>query len=97
VITFDNRGVGATGSTLPSTIDAMGADAIAFIRALGFAQVDLVGFSARLLDVFCRVHTASEFTPQSCGRRSSVWHWISWLTYGTSSYSTTPAGKSLFF
>ena len=47
VITFDNRGVGGTGSTVPSTIDAMGADAIAFIRALGFAQVDLFGFLAR--------------------------------------------------
>lgn len=45
VITFDNRGVGGTGSTVPSTIDAMGADAIAFIRALGFEQVDLFVFS----------------------------------------------------
>ena len=45
VITFDNRGVGATGGTVPHTIDEMAADAIAFIRALGYDQVDLLGFS----------------------------------------------------
>ena len=45
VIAFDNRGVGASGGTVPSTIEEMGRDAIAFIRALGFKQVDLLGFS----------------------------------------------------
>jgi pimeloyl-ACP methyl ester carboxylesterase len=45
VIAFDNRGVGATGSKVPSDIEQMGADAIAFIRALGYDQVDLIGFS----------------------------------------------------
>jgi pimeloyl-ACP methyl ester carboxylesterase len=45
VITFDNRGVGATGSSVPHTIEQMGADAIAFIRALGLERVDLFGFS----------------------------------------------------
>ena len=35
VIAFDNRGVGATGSSVPPTVEQMGADAIAFIRALG--------------------------------------------------------------
>ena len=45
VIAFDNRGVGATGSRVPSTIDEMGSDAIAFIRALGLDEVDLLGFS----------------------------------------------------
>lgn len=45
VITFDNRGVGATGSKVPATAEQMGADAIAFIRALGLQQVDLFGFS----------------------------------------------------
>lgn len=45
VITFDNRGVGATGSTVPPTVEQMGADAIAFIRALGYQKVDLFGFS----------------------------------------------------
>jgi pimeloyl-ACP methyl ester carboxylesterase len=45
VIAFDNRGVGATSSKAPGNIDQMGADAIAFIRALGLPKVDLLGFS----------------------------------------------------
>ena len=45
VITFDNRGVGASGGRTPSTIAEMASDAVAFIRALGLDQVDLFGFS----------------------------------------------------
>ena len=45
VITFDNRGVGASQGKTPDTIEAMARDAIAFIRALGFEQVDLLGCS----------------------------------------------------
>ncbi|ELP61993.1 alpha/beta fold hydrolase [Streptomyces turgidiscabies] len=45
VITFDNRGVGASEGRTPDSIAAMAHDAIAFIRALGFDQVDLLGFS----------------------------------------------------
>jgi len=45
VITFDNRGIGASGGTVPHTIAAMAADAAAFIRALGHEHVDLLGFS----------------------------------------------------
>ncbi|MEU0884453.1 alpha/beta hydrolase [Lentzea sp. NPDC005914] len=45
VITFDNRGVGASTGSTPSTIQPMAADAVAFIRALGLDQVDLLGFS----------------------------------------------------
>ncbi len=45
VITFDNRGIGATGGKVPHTLEAMAADAAAFIRALGHENVDLLGFS----------------------------------------------------
>jgi pimeloyl-ACP methyl ester carboxylesterase len=45
VITFDNRGVGASGGSVPHTVEEMGRDAIAFIRALGLTKVDLLGFS----------------------------------------------------
>jgi pimeloyl-ACP methyl ester carboxylesterase len=45
VITFDNRGVGASSGSTPTTIDEMARDAVTFIRALGFDQVDLFGFS----------------------------------------------------
>ncbi len=45
VIAFDNRGVGASSSKVPGTVEQMGTDAIAFIRALGLDKVDLFGFS----------------------------------------------------
>jgi pimeloyl-ACP methyl ester carboxylesterase len=45
VIVFDNRGIGASGGSTPNSVEAMARDAIAFIRALGFDQVDLLGFS----------------------------------------------------
>ncbi|MDP9423645.1 MAG: alpha/beta hydrolase [Pseudomonadota bacterium] len=45
VIVFDNRGIGASEGTTPNSVAAMARDAIAFIRALGFEQVDLFGFS----------------------------------------------------
>ncbi|WP_328876087.1 alpha/beta hydrolase [Streptomyces sp. NBC_00287] len=44
VITFDNRGVGASGGSTPDTIEAMARDAVLFIRALGF-ELDLLGLS----------------------------------------------------
>src|SRR3954463_2254962 len=45
VIAFDNRGVGASGGSVPDTIEEMGRNAIAFIRAMGLEKVDLLGFS----------------------------------------------------
>ena len=45
VITFDNRGVGASSGSTPATIQEMARDAVTFIRALGFDQVNLFGFS----------------------------------------------------
>src|SRR5689334_20397789 len=45
VITFDNRGVGASSGSTPTTIEQMASDAVTFIHALGFDQVDLFGFS----------------------------------------------------
>src|SRR5215212_8877997 len=45
VIAFDNRGGGASSGATPTTIEEMASDAVTFIRALGFDQVDLFGFS----------------------------------------------------
>ena len=45
VVTFDNVGVGATTGRTPNTIEAMAHDAIAFIEAMDFERVDLLGFS----------------------------------------------------
>jgi pimeloyl-ACP methyl ester carboxylesterase len=45
VITFDNRGVGASTGAVPDSVEAMAADAYTFIRALGFDQIDVFSFS----------------------------------------------------
>lgn len=45
VIVFDNRGVGASSGSSPNSIEQMADDAITFIKALGYPQVDLFGFS----------------------------------------------------
>src|SRR5258705_3740688 len=45
VILFNNAGVSSSSGEVPTTIKQMGADAIAFIKALGLKQVDLFGFS----------------------------------------------------
>ena len=45
VVLFDNVGVSRSSGTTPDTVRAMADDAVAFIAALGLAQVDLLGFS----------------------------------------------------
>lgn len=45
IIAFDNRGVGATEGKTPLTISEMAKDARAFIHALGYDKVDIIGFS----------------------------------------------------
>lgn len=45
VIVFDNRGIGASSGSAPKTIEEMADDATTFIKALGYEQVDLFGFS----------------------------------------------------
>src|SRR4051812_9087541 len=45
VVTFDNRGVGASSGAPAASIEQMATDAITFIKAMGFEQVDLFGFS----------------------------------------------------
>ena len=45
VVTFDNTGVGGSTGRTPSTVEQMAKDAIAFIAAKGFDQVDVLGFS----------------------------------------------------
>lgn len=45
VITFSNRGVGASTGGVPDSIEGMADDAATFIKALGYPKVDLFGFS----------------------------------------------------
>lgn len=45
VITFDNRGVGASSGRVPSSVEEMADDAATFIKALGFNKIDIFSFS----------------------------------------------------
>ncbi len=45
VILFNNAGVANSSGEVPTNFPQMGANAIAFIRALGLAKVDVLGFS----------------------------------------------------
>ncbi|GAA4710371.1 Pimeloyl-ACP methyl ester carboxylesterase [Promicromonospora umidemergens] len=45
VITFDNRGVGASTGIVPDSVEAMADDAYTFIKALGFDTIDIFSFS----------------------------------------------------
>jgi pimeloyl-ACP methyl ester carboxylesterase len=45
LVAFDNVGVGATTGATPNTVEAMAHDVIAFLEAMNFQWVDLLGFS----------------------------------------------------
>jgi pimeloyl-ACP methyl ester carboxylesterase len=45
VVTFDNAGVGGSTGTTPNTVEQMAHDAVAFLAAMEFSQVDILGFS----------------------------------------------------
>jgi pimeloyl-ACP methyl ester carboxylesterase len=45
VILFNNAGVSSSSGEVPRTFEQMGANAVAFIRALGLVEVDVLGFS----------------------------------------------------
>src|SRR6202030_1220891 len=45
VILFDNAGVSSSSGEVPTTFERMGANAVAFTRALGLNKADMLGFS----------------------------------------------------
>src|SRR3984893_4846612 len=45
VILFDNAGVSSSSGEVPTSFEQMGRNAVAFIKALGLQQVDVLGFS----------------------------------------------------
>jgi pimeloyl-ACP methyl ester carboxylesterase len=45
VILFNNAGVASSSGETPASFQEMGANAVAFIRALGLTQIDVLGFS----------------------------------------------------
>src|ERR1700682_5296871 len=45
VILFDNAGISSSSGEVPTSVEGMAANAVAFINALGLSQVDMLGFS----------------------------------------------------
>jgi len=45
VILFNNAGVSSSSGEVPTTFEQMGANAVAFTRALGLNKTDVLGFS----------------------------------------------------
>jgi pimeloyl-ACP methyl ester carboxylesterase len=45
VILFNNAGISSTSGEVPTSVEEMAVNAAAFIRALGLARVDVLGFS----------------------------------------------------
>jgi pimeloyl-ACP methyl ester carboxylesterase len=45
VILFNNAGISSTSGEVPASVEEMAANAAAFIKALGLAKVDVLGFS----------------------------------------------------
>jgi len=45
VILFDNAGISRTTGEVPTSVEEMAANAVAFIKALGLQKVDVLGFS----------------------------------------------------
>jgi pimeloyl-ACP methyl ester carboxylesterase len=64
LILFDNAGIGRSTGKIPETIQGMAAHALAFLDALGFARVDLLGFS---LGGMVAQATASRHRPRRRG------------------------------
>jgi pimeloyl-ACP methyl ester carboxylesterase len=104
VVTFDNVGVGATTGTTPNTVEAMAHDAIAFLEAMNFQRVDLLGFSIGSFvaqemalirpDLLRRVVLASS-APQGA---SGMHGWAPEVIGAVGAPETTPEGYiSVFF
>ena len=68
VITFDNRGVGASTGRVPDTVEAMADDAYTFIKALGFSKIDILLLPRRLRRPGTR-REAPRPCPQACPHR----------------------------
>jgi pimeloyl-ACP methyl ester carboxylesterase len=45
VVLFDNAGISSSSGEVPTSVEGMAANAVAFIKALGLRQVDVLGFS----------------------------------------------------
>jgi pimeloyl-ACP methyl ester carboxylesterase len=104
VVTFDNVGVGATTGRTPNTVGVMAHGAIAFLEAMDFQRVDLLGFSIGSFvaqeialvrpDVLRRVVLASSAPQGAAGMHG----WAPEVIGAVGAPETTPQGYiSVFF
>jgi pimeloyl-ACP methyl ester carboxylesterase len=104
VVAFDNVGVAATSGTTPNTVEAMAHGAIAFIEAMSFERVDLLGFSIGSFvaqeialirpDLLRRVVLASSAPQGAAGMHG----WAPQVIGAVGAPETTPEGYlSVFF
>jgi pimeloyl-ACP methyl ester carboxylesterase len=49
VILFNNAGVSSSSGEVPTTVEEMGANAVALIKALGVTTIDVLGFRSAAL------------------------------------------------
>src|SRR6201989_959072 len=89
VILFDNAGVSSSSGEVPTTFQEMGANAIAFIKALGLKQVDVLGFS---IGGF----VAQEITLQAAGLVRRLVLLGTGPRSGEGMLGGTPEGNSIF-
>jgi pimeloyl-ACP methyl ester carboxylesterase len=89
VILFDNAGVSSSSGGVPATFVEMGANAIAFVRALGRQQVDVLGFSIGGL-------VAQEIALQAPGLVRRLVLVGTGPRSGESMDTGTPEGKAIF-
>jgi hypothetical protein len=97
VILFNNAGISSSSGEVPSSAEEMAANAAAFIKALGLAKVDVLGFS--LGGFVAQARRASSPPPRRTGddqdRRSSsgslaMSMWVKRMAEATSSQHTIP-------
>jgi pimeloyl-ACP methyl ester carboxylesterase len=104
VVAFDNVGVAGTSGTTPNTVEAMAHGAIAFMEAMSFKRVDLLGFSigsfvAQAIalirpDLLRRVVLASSAPQGAAGMHG----WAPEVIGAVGAAETTPEGYiSVFF
>ena len=104
VVAFDNVGVADTSGTTPNTVEAMAHGAIAFLEAMSFERVDLLGFSIGSFvaqeialirpDLLRRVVLASSAPQGAAGMHG----WAPEVIGAVGARETTPEGYiSVFF
>jgi len=74
VILFNNAGVSSSSGQVPASVQEMGTNAIAFIKALGLTKIDVLGFFHRRHGCSgnCAAGARSEFLPSGNGRKNDA-------------------------